>query len=154
MPRPMPLRIVFFGTPDFAVPTLTEIVGQGHDVAAVYTQPPRAAGRGMAARKSPVHQVAERFSLPVMTPARLKADGEAERFAALAPDVGVIVAYGQILPAPSSRRRSTAASTSTLRCFPAGAAPRPSPAPSWPATPKPAPWSCAWRRGSTPAPSR
>ena len=94
----MPLRIVFFGTPDFAVPTLTEIVGQGHEVVAVYSQPPRAAGRGMGERKSPVHEAAERFRLPVMTPARLKAEGEAERFAALAPDVGVIVAYGQILP--------------------------------------------------------
>ena len=94
----MPLRIVFFGTPDFAVPTLTEIVGQGHEVVAVYSQPPRAAGRGMGERKSPVHEAAERFRLPVMTPARLKAEGEAERFAALAPDVGVVVAYGQILP--------------------------------------------------------
>ena len=96
MPRPM--RIAFFGTPDFAVPALTEIVGQGHDVAAVYTQPPRAAGRGMAERKSPVHAVAERFALPVFTPTRLRNEGEAERFAGLAVDVGVIVAYGQILP--------------------------------------------------------
>ena len=55
----MSLRIVFFGTPDFAVPTLTEIVGQGHEVAAVYTQPPRAAGRGMDERRSPVHDVAD-----------------------------------------------------------------------------------------------
>ncbi len=92
------MRIAFFGTPDFAVPTLTEIVGQGHEVVAVYTQPPRAAGRGMAERKSPVHAVAERFALPVSTPTRLKNEGEAERFAALNVDVGVIVAYGQILP--------------------------------------------------------
>ena len=96
MPRPM--RIAFFGTPDFAVPTLTEIVGQGHEVAAVYTQPPRAAGRGMASRKSPVHEVAERFALPVFTPARLRDEGEAERFAALQVDVGVVAAYGQIFP--------------------------------------------------------
>ena len=60
----MPLRVAFFGTPDFAVPTLTEIVGQGHEVVAVYTQPPRPAGRGMAERKSPVHATAERFGLP------------------------------------------------------------------------------------------
>ena len=92
------MRIAFFGTPDFAVPTLTEIVGQGHEVAAVYTQPPRAAGRGMAERKSPVHEVAERFALPVLTPLRLRAEGEAQRFAALEVDVGVIAAYGQILP--------------------------------------------------------
>ena len=60
----MPFRVAFFGTPDFAVPTLTEIVGQGHEVVAVYTQPPRPAGRGMAERKSPVHEAAERFGLP------------------------------------------------------------------------------------------
>jgi methionyl-tRNA formyltransferase len=94
----MPLRIVFMGTPDFAVPTLIEIVGQGHEVAAVYTKPPRAAGRGMAARKSPVHEAAERLGIPVATPASLKADGEAEHFAELHPDVAVVVAYGQILP--------------------------------------------------------
>jgi methionyl-tRNA formyltransferase len=94
----MPLRTVFMGTPDFAVPTLIEIVGQGHEVAAVYTQPPRAAGRGMAARKSPVHQAAERLAIPVATPESLKAEGEAERFADLRPDVVVVVAYGQILP--------------------------------------------------------
>jgi methionyl-tRNA formyltransferase len=94
----MPLRIVFMGTPDFAVPTLIEIVGQGHEVAAVYSQPPRAAGRGMAARKSPVHDAAERLGIPVATPASLKAEGEAERFAELRPDVAVVVAYGQILP--------------------------------------------------------
>ena len=92
------MRIAFFGTPDFAVPTLTEIVGQGHNVAAVYTQPPRAAGRGMASRKSPVHEVAERFALPVFTPSRLKNEGEAERFAELSVDVGIVAAYGQILP--------------------------------------------------------
>ncbi|CAN5151945.1 methionyl-tRNA formyltransferase [soil metagenome] len=94
----MPLRIAFFGTPDFAVPTLTEIVGQGHEVVAAYTQPPRPAGRGMEARKSPVHEVAERLAIPVLVPARLKVEGEAERFAAFGADVGVIVAYGQILP--------------------------------------------------------
>ncbi len=92
------MRIVFFGTPAFAVPALTEIVGQGHDVAAVYTQPPRAAGRGMADRRSPVHEVADRFSIPVRTPANLKSVEEAESFAALEPDVGIVVAYGQILP--------------------------------------------------------
>jgi methionyl-tRNA formyltransferase len=92
------MRIVFFGTPAFAVPTLSEIVGQGHDVVAVYTQPPRAAGRGMAERKSPVHDIAERFALPVFTPASLKSQEEADRFAAFEPEVGVVVAYGQILP--------------------------------------------------------
>jgi methionyl-tRNA formyltransferase len=94
----MALRIAFFGTPAFAVPTLTEIVGQGHTVVAVYAQPPRAAGRGLAERRSPAHEVAVRFGLPVFTPPRLKAEGEAERFADLAVDLAVVVAYGQILP--------------------------------------------------------
>jgi methionyl-tRNA formyltransferase len=92
------MRIVFFGTPAFAVPSLSEIVGQGHDVAAVYTQPPRAAGRGMAERKSPVHETAERLGIPVFTPHSLRSPEEAERFAALEPEAGVVVAYGQILP--------------------------------------------------------
>jgi methionyl-tRNA formyltransferase len=92
------MRIVFFGTPAFAVPTLTEIVGHGHEVVAAYTQPPRAAGRGLAERRSPIHEIADRFAIPVLTPASLKSAEEATRFAAFAPDVGVVVAYGQILP--------------------------------------------------------
>jgi methionyl-tRNA formyltransferase len=92
------MRIAFFGTPAFAVPTLSELIGHSHDVAAVYTQPPRAAGRGMGARRSPVHEAADRFGLQVFTPERLKAEGEAERFQALGVEAGVVVAYGQILP--------------------------------------------------------
>jgi methionyl-tRNA formyltransferase len=92
------MRIVFFGTPVFALPTLIEIIGQGHEVAAVYTQPPRAAGRGMAERHSPVHDTAARFSIPVLTPPSLKPPEEAVRFSAFAPEVAVVVAYGQILP--------------------------------------------------------
>ena len=60
----MSLRVVFMGTPDFAVPTLSEIVGQGHEVVAVYTRPPAAAGRGMELKPSPVHRMADRFGLP------------------------------------------------------------------------------------------
>jgi methionyl-tRNA formyltransferase len=93
------LRVVFMGTPEFAVPTLTEIVGQGHEVAAVYSQPPRPAGRrGLELKKSPVHETAERFGLTVRTPAKLKADGEADFFISLGADVAIVVAYGQILP--------------------------------------------------------
>jgi len=96
----MSLRIVFMGTPDFAVPTLTEIVGAGHEVAAVYSQPPRKAGRGMAERKSPVHEAAEQFALPVLSPKSLKdADAQAA-FAAHDADAAVVVAYGLILPKP------------------------------------------------------
>lgn len=94
----MSLRIAFFGTPAFAVPTLTEIVGQGHEVVAVYTQPPRAAGRGMSERRSPVHDIAVSLGLPVRAPASLKNPDEAGAFALLEPEVAVVVAYGQILP--------------------------------------------------------
>jgi methionyl-tRNA formyltransferase len=96
----MTLRIVFMGTPDFAVPTLTEIVGQGHEVVAVYTQPPRPAGRGMAERPSPVAMQAGRFGIPVRTPKTLRNAEEQALFAALDADAAVVVAYGLILPQP------------------------------------------------------
>jgi methionyl-tRNA formyltransferase len=96
----MTLRIIFMGTPDFAVPALHGILEAGHGVAAVYTQPPRAAGRGMALRKSPVHEIAEQAGLTVLTPARLKSAEEQERFSALRADAAVVVAYGLILPRP------------------------------------------------------
>src|ERR671938_1255666 len=92
------MRVVFMGTPDFAVPTLSEIVGQGHEVVAVYTRPPAASGRGMELRPSPVHRMAERFGLPVLTPKTLRGDEAAEAFAAHEADVAVVVAYGMILP--------------------------------------------------------
>ena len=92
------MRVVFMGTPDFAVPTLSEILGQGHEVACVYTQPPRAAGRGMAERKSPVHAFAETAGLAVETPESLKRAAEQARFADFAADVAVVAAYGPILP--------------------------------------------------------
>ncbi|WP_436642301.1 methionyl-tRNA formyltransferase [Microbaculum sp. FT89] len=94
----MTLRIVFMGTPDFAVPTLTEIVGAGHEVVAVYSQPPRRAGRGMAERKSPVHEAADRFGLPVLTPKTLRDETAQGAFAAHGADAAVVVAYGLILP--------------------------------------------------------
>jgi len=93
-----PLRIIFMGTPDFAVPTLRAILEAGHEVVSAYTQPPRAAGRGMALRESPVHQAAEDAGLAVATPERLKGADEQERFRALDADVAVVVAYGLILP--------------------------------------------------------
>ncbi len=96
----MPLRLIFMGTPDFSVPTLIDLVGQGHEIAAVYTQPPRPAGRGMDERKSPVHEKAEAFGIPVFTPKSLKDPSEPRRFAALGADVAVVVAYGLLLPKP------------------------------------------------------
>ncbi len=94
----MSLRIVFMGTPEFSVPTLMEIVGQGHDVVACYTQPPRKAGRGMDERRSPVHDAAETLGIEVRAPASLKGEGERAALADLAPDVAVVVAYGLLLP--------------------------------------------------------
>ncbi|MFN3549536.1 MAG: methionyl-tRNA formyltransferase, partial [Mesorhizobium sp.] len=95
----MPLRIVFMGTPDFSVPILRAIVAAGHEVVAVYTQPPRAAGRrGLELTKSPVHLEAERFGIEVRTPKSLKGEAEQQAFRALAPDVAVVVAYGLLLP--------------------------------------------------------
>ena len=148
------MRIIFMGTPDFAVPALRAIREAGHEIAAVYTQPPRAAGRGMALRKSPVQQEAEQAGLTVLTPERLKSAEEQERFRALNADAAVVVAYGQILPqVPSSKPRATAPSTSTPRCCRAGGAPPPSTAPSWPATGRPASPSCGSPRASTRDPS-
>ncbi|MXQ11626.1 methionyl-tRNA formyltransferase [Microvirga makkahensis] len=94
----MSLRVVFMGTPDFAVPTLAEIVGQGHEIVAVYTREPAAAGRGMDLKPSPVHRMAERFGLPVFTPKTLRTEEAAETFRSLDADVAVVVAYGMILP--------------------------------------------------------
>ena len=92
------LRVVFMGTPDFAVPTLSEILGQGHEVAAVYTRAPAAAGRGMTLKPSPVQALAERFGLPVLTPKSLRGEAAAQTFRAHGADVAVVVAYGLILP--------------------------------------------------------
>ena len=94
------LRIVFMGTPDFAVPTLTAVAAAGHDIAAVYTRAPKLAGRGLATRRSPVHTWAETAGIPVCTPTSLKNADEQARFASFAADVAVVVAYGLILPLP------------------------------------------------------
>ncbi|MBJ3784670.1 methionyl-tRNA formyltransferase [Devosia sediminis] len=94
------MRVVFMGTPDFSVPTLTEIVSAGHEVVAVYTRAPKPAGRGQAERKSPVHETAEAFGIPVFTPRSLKGEAEQAQFASLGAEVAVVVAYGLILPRP------------------------------------------------------
>ena len=94
----MPLRLVFMGTPDFAVPTLLELVGQGHDVAAVYTRAPKPAGRGMDLAPSPVEREARRFGLEVRSPKTLKTTEAAEQFRAHKAHAAVVVAYGLILP--------------------------------------------------------
>ena len=94
------MRIVFMGSPDFAVPSLNALVEAGHEVAAVYAQPPRPAGRGKADRKTAVHERAEELGIEVRTPRTLRNAEEQERFAALDADLGVVAAYGLILPKP------------------------------------------------------
>ena len=92
------MRIIYMGTPDFAVPALDALVKAGHDVAAVYSQPPRPAGRGKGLRASPVHLRAEELGLEVRTPPSLKDADTQAAFAALDADVAVVAAYGLILP--------------------------------------------------------
>jgi len=95
----MSLRVIFMGTPDFSVPTLRAIAEAGHEIVAVYTQPPRAAGRrGLELTPSPVQREAERLGLEVRTPTSLKSEAEQQAFAALRADVAVVVAYGLLLP--------------------------------------------------------
>ena len=96
----MTLRLAFMGTPDFAVPTLAELIAQGHDIAAVYSQPPRPKGRGYEEEPSPVAKLALAHGLPLRTPVSLKnAEAQAE-FAALDLDAAIVAAYGLILPKP------------------------------------------------------
>lgn len=93
------MRLAFMGSPDFAVPALLALRAAGHEIAAVYCQPPRPAGRGYALRKCAVHATAERLGLAVRTPVRLRTDPEAQAaFAALNLDAAVVAAYGLILP--------------------------------------------------------
>jgi methionyl-tRNA formyltransferase len=95
----MALRLVFMGTPDFAVPTLLEIVGRGHEVAAVYTRAPKPAGRrGLELQETPVAKAAHGFNIPVHTPATLKTPEAQEIFRAHEADAAIVVAYGMLLP--------------------------------------------------------
>jgi len=94
----MPLRLILMGTPEFSVPVLTALVGHGHEIVAVYSQPPRTAGRGMAEKESPVHETGEGFGIPVFTPKSLKGAAEQAAFVARGADAAVVVAYGLILP--------------------------------------------------------
>ena len=105
----MSLRLVFMGTPDFAVPTLVEIVGRGHDVMAVYTRAPKPAGRGMEPRPSPVEREARRLRLSVATPPGVRSAEVEAVIRAQRADAAIVVAYGLILPKP------------VLQAFPLGA---------------------------------
>ena len=95
MPR---LRLAFMGTPDFAAASLAALIAVGHEIAAVYSQPPRPAGRGQQPRPSPVQQLAESHGLAVLTPVSLKPAETQQEFAALGLDAAVVVAYGLLLP--------------------------------------------------------
>jgi methionyl-tRNA formyltransferase len=94
----MPLRLIFMGTPDFAVPTLLDLVAQGHEIAAVYTRAAKPAGRGMKLQLSPVEREARRLGIPVSTPATLKTPEALAEFRAHGAAAAVVVAYGMILP--------------------------------------------------------
>jgi len=94
----MPLRLIFMGTPDFAVPTLLELVAHGHEVAAVYTRAAKPGGRGMKLQPTPVEQEARRLGIAVLTPRTLKTAEAFEEFRAHDADAAVVVAYGMILP--------------------------------------------------------
>ena len=96
----MPLRLVFMGTPEFAVPTLLELFAHGHEIAAVYTRPAKPAGRGMKQQQTPVEREARRLGLPVATPRTLRTTEATSEFAAYRADAAVVVAYGLILPQP------------------------------------------------------
>jgi len=94
----MPLRLIFMGTPDFSVPTLTELAAHGHDIAAVYTRAPKPAGRrGLTLQSTPVEEAARRLGIPVFTPSTLKTPEALEQFRSHQADAAVVVAYGMIL---------------------------------------------------------
>jgi methionyl-tRNA formyltransferase len=96
----MPLRLVFMGTPEFAVPTLSAIVSGGHEIVAVYTRAPKPAGRGMGLMPSPIEREARRLGLPVLPPRTLRSDEAQAAFRSHGADAAVVVAYGLILPRP------------------------------------------------------
>jgi methionyl-tRNA formyltransferase len=94
----MPLRLIFMGTPEFAVPTLRALAEHGHQIAAVYTRAAKPAGRGMKLQPTPVEQEARRLGIPVLTPTTLKTAEAQQEFEARRADAAVVVAYGMILP--------------------------------------------------------
>ncbi|MGB8431751.1 MAG: methionyl-tRNA formyltransferase, partial [Pseudolabrys sp.] len=94
------MRLIFMGTPDFAVPTLIELAARGHEIAAVYTRAAKPAGRGMDLQRTPIEREARQLALPVRTPKTLKDDDEQKIFHAHNADAAVVVAYGLILPKP------------------------------------------------------
>lgn len=135
----MPLRIIFMGTPEFSVPTLVALAEAGHEIVAVYTQPPRPGGRrGLDLQKSPVHQAAELLGIPVLTPPNFKDAGDRETFAKFNADVAVVVAYGLLLPEEILQGTRHGCYNGHASLLPRWRGRRPSSARSWPATARPA----------------
>ncbi len=98
MERSPPLRLIFMGTPDFAVPALHALRAAGHEIKTVYCQPPKPAGRGHEIQKTPIHRAAEEMGLEVRTPKTLRDEAEQSHIKSLAPDAIIVAAYGLILP--------------------------------------------------------
>ena len=94
------MRLVFMGTPEFSCTALQALVDASHEIACVYSQPPRPKGRGLGVQKQPVHLLAEKLGIEVRTPLSLKSTDEQQRFASLKADAAVVVAYGLLLPKP------------------------------------------------------
>ncbi len=136
----MSLRLIFMGTPHFAVPTLAALIGQGHEIVAVYTRAPKPAGRGMAEQKTPVHGLADQFGIPVFTPKSLRNEEETARFAAFKADAAIVVPMASSCPSPSLRLRALAVSTCMAPPCHAGGGLRPSSGPSWRVTSRPPSW--------------
>ena len=148
----MSLRVVFMGTPDFSVPTLMEIVGQGHDVIACYSQPPRPAGRGHGSEEV----TGPRGRRVLCDPGFYAQKPEGRRRAGkVSPRWTQMLRSSSLMVSccrkPFSMRRNSAASICTLRCCRAGAAQPRSTGPLWPATRKPPFRSCGWKKASIPA---
>ena len=132
------MRLIFMGTPDFAVPALAALIDAGHEIGCVYSQPPRQAGRGQKERPSPVQRYAQECGINVRNPVSLKNDDAQMEFAALRADIAVVAAYGLILPKVVLDAPALGCINIHASLLPAGAAPRRSSERSSPATSKPA----------------
>ena len=143
------MRIVFAGTPEFAVVMLRALVERGVQLAGVYTQPDRPAGRGRRPRASPVKMLAEEYGLRVCQPSTLRSENAAGELLELQPDLMVVAAYGLILPHRCWLPRASAASTYMHHCFRAGVVRHRFNAPCSPATVSPGSPLCGWMPGWT-----
>lgn len=120
------MRILFMGTPEFAVPALEALVTAGHEVCGVFTQPDKPKNRGMKLQPTPVKACAQAYDIPVYQPVKLRDGTALELIRGLAPELIVVAAYGRILRTRSCPLRLGAASTCTRRCCPSTGARRPS----------------------------